>query len=96
MIGAGTILNPIIKVVTTVAILAAVYFFLVKPVLDTTNEAFEQFGIEELVEDLPADIQNQVNSALEQTSGSNATRLGECIRRAQTDQIKIRRCLDRF
>lgn len=39
MIGAGTIISPIIKVATTVAILAAVYFFIVKPVLDTTEKA---------------------------------------------------------
>ena len=38
MIGAGTVINPIIKVVTTVAILAAVYFFIVKPSLDTTEK----------------------------------------------------------
>ena len=37
MIGAGTIINPILKVVTTVAILGAVYVFIVKPVLDTTE-----------------------------------------------------------
>jgi hypothetical protein len=37
MIGAGTIINPILKVVTTVAILGAVYIFIVKPVLDTTE-----------------------------------------------------------
>ncbi len=38
MLGAGTIINPIIKIVTTVAILAAVGIFIVKPVLDTTEE----------------------------------------------------------
>ena len=38
MIGAGTIINPILKVVTTVAILGAAYIFIVKPVLDTTEE----------------------------------------------------------
>lgn len=37
MIGASTFLNPIFKVVTTVAILAAVYFFILRPVLDTTE-----------------------------------------------------------
>ena len=37
LIGAGTIINPILKVVTTVAILGAAYIFIVKPVLDTTE-----------------------------------------------------------
>ena len=38
MIGAGTIINPILKIVTTVAILGAAYIFIVKPVLDTTED----------------------------------------------------------
>ncbi|MFL5869799.1 MAG: hypothetical protein ACJ75R_01865 [Solirubrobacterales bacterium] len=42
MIGAGTVINPIIKVVTTVAILAAVYFLIVRPILDTTNDAIDK------------------------------------------------------
>jgi hypothetical protein len=37
LIGAGTIINPILKIVTTVAVLGAVYIFIVKPVLDTTE-----------------------------------------------------------
>lgn len=42
MIGAGTVINPIIKIVTTVAILAAVGLFVVKPILDTTENAIDQ------------------------------------------------------
>ena len=42
MIGAGTVISPIIKVVTTVAILAAVYFFIVRPVLDTTGDVVDR------------------------------------------------------
>lgn len=41
MLGAGTVINPIIKVITTVAILAAVGIFIVKPVLDTTEKAVD-------------------------------------------------------
>jgi hypothetical protein len=42
LIGAGTVINPIVKIVTTVAILAAVGFFIVKPILDTTEEVSRQ------------------------------------------------------
>jgi hypothetical protein len=42
VIGAGTIINPILKVVTTVAILGAVYLFIVRPVLDTTETLSER------------------------------------------------------
>jgi hypothetical protein len=41
LLGAGTIINPIIKIVTTVAILAAVGLFIVKPILDTTESVVE-------------------------------------------------------
>ena len=37
MLGASTVINPIIKIVTTVVILGAVYLFFVKPALDTTE-----------------------------------------------------------
>ena len=44
MIGAGTVINPIVKIVTTVAILAAVGIFIVKPVLDTTESTIDKVG----------------------------------------------------
>lgn len=42
MIGAGTVINPIVKIVTTVVILGAVYLFIVRPVLDTTERVVDQ------------------------------------------------------
>jgi hypothetical protein len=39
MIGAGTFLNPVLKIATVVAILAAVSVFIVKPVLETSESA---------------------------------------------------------
>ena len=99
MIGAGTIINPIIKIVTTVVILGAIYLFFVKPALDTTNNAFDQFGLDGLSEtfdDLPTDIQDQVDEALAGTERADASRLGDCITRAQPNTAKIQRCVDRF
>jgi hypothetical protein len=55
MIGAGTFLSPLIKVVTTVAILAAIYFFMVRPILDTT-------------EDISGAVLESVNKSLEQSA----------------------------
>lgn len=42
VIGAGTIINPILKIATVVAILAAVSIFIVKPILDTTEREVER------------------------------------------------------
>jgi len=98
MLGAETVINPIIKIVTTVAILGAVYLFIVKPTLDTTNEAFDTvnesfsgFG------GLDEGIQSRVEDAFDSTG--DAGRLQNCIQRAiddGADQQRISRCLDRF
>jgi hypothetical protein len=42
VIGAGTVINPIVKIVTTVVILGAVYLFIVRPVLDTTEKVVDR------------------------------------------------------
>ncbi|HEX2127925.1 MAG TPA: hypothetical protein VHF58_01775 [Solirubrobacterales bacterium] len=101
MLGAGTIINPIIKVVTTVAILAAVYFFIIAPILDTTEESFNAFDDAfPDVSGLSTDIQSQIDDALEGTGSSSG--LEDCIRRAigsgaDADRIQRRtgRCVDR-
>lgn len=42
MLSAATFINPLLKIVTTVAILAAVYLLIVRPILDTTENAIER------------------------------------------------------
>jgi len=101
MLGAGTVINPIIKIVTTVAILAAAYLFIVKPVLNTTDKAFEQsfdaFG--EGFGDLPGQVQEQIDDAI--GSGDGSRRLQACIDDAiagggPPDTRRINRCVERF
>jgi hypothetical protein len=99
MLGAGTLINPIIKIVTTVAILAAVYLFIVKPALDTTNNAFDSFSDSfGGFDDLSGDIQSQVDDAFDSTNDTQ--RLEECINRAidgsGANENRIQRCVDRF
>ena len=99
MLGAGTVINPIIKIVTVVAILAATYVFIVKPVLDTTestiDRSFDAFGGD--FGDLPGQIQEDVDAALEASNSSGALR--NCIDRAldggQANR-QINRCVERF
>jgi hypothetical protein len=38
MLGADTFISALLRVVTSVAVLAAVYFFIIKPILHTTEE----------------------------------------------------------
>jgi hypothetical protein len=99
MLGAGTVINPIIKIITTVVILGAAYLFLVKPALDTTNNAFDSFSDSfGDFDNLSDDIQSQINDAFDSTSDSG--RLQDCIDRAingtDVNQNALNRCIDRF
>ncbi len=103
MFGAATVINPLIKIVTTVVILGAVYLFIVKPTIDTTSDVFDQtFGAFDEFESLPASIQDEINDAFEGADGSrvDGERLRECISNAigpnGANQNRIDRCLDRF
>jgi hypothetical protein len=109
MLGAGTIINPIIKIVTTVVILGAVYLFFVKPALDTTesissgiNESVNNsiegaFGETEELGGLSEQIQVDIAEALEATGSSD--RLQTCISRAvdrSNSGERVQRCVERF
>jgi hypothetical protein len=102
MLGAGTVINPIIKIITTVVILGAVYLFIVKPALDTTNNVVnESLGaFNDSFDGLPNDVQDEVNSALNGVNGVDADRLSQCIKNAigpnGANQDRINHCLDRF
>ena len=106
MIGAGTFLSPLIKVVTTVAILAAAYFFIVKPVLNTTESAFDSVGtgiegFNDLGPNLQDSIREAQNLAEEQQASSDAqikeaNKLLNCISEASGDVNEIQKCNAKF
>ena len=108
MIGAGTIISPIIKVVTTVAILAAIYFLIVRPILDTTEEisrgvggSIERSQRESAAQASAAEIESTRNSA---TSYANSIIAGSqpwpkaskavlhCVRQAEDQLARLERC----
>jgi F0F1-type ATP synthase membrane subunit b/b' len=110
MIGAGTIISPIIKIITTVAILAAIYFFFVKPALDTTesissnisdsiDESFDNFDT------FTPDVKQSVRKAqklqeqAQQSSSqqiAQAEKLLNCISNAGSDVDKMSACNAKF
>lgn len=105
MIGAGTIINPIVKIVTTVAILGAVYLFIVRPVLDTTEDVVNRTA--ERVEQSQRDAERRsaqidletsksragsfVNS-LESGWPAAAREVKDCLRDAGTELRAVERC----
>jgi hypothetical protein len=92
MLGAGTFINPILRVITVVVILGAVYLFIVKPTLDTTNDAFDTFG------DISANLQDQIDNAF--GTSDNEQRLRHCLKQAEADgdltSGEVSECASRF
>lgn len=106
MIGAGTIINPILKIATVVAILAAVSIFVIKPVLDTTESATDtarEHGerISREAEERSAQVQldvsrdialNAARSARIAGQRARARRIVQCVERAADDPEKMDFC----
>ena len=105
MIGAGTIINPILKVVTTVAILGAIYIFIVKPVLDTTEsisgsvaEQTRQAQIDaakasdEFDLNFAKDRAESFASSLRTQWPEAAREVTDCMRKADKDAKAMERC----
>jgi hypothetical protein len=101
MIGAGTVINPIIKIVTTVVILGAVYLFFVKPALDTTEDISN--SINESISggfnsfDDAFDEAQDVGVTIPEPSNQKATnKLMSCVQSANQDVDKLQRCAEKF
>jgi hypothetical protein len=107
VLGAGTFINPLLKVVTTVAILAAVGIFIVKPVLDTTETAIT--SVNEQVRNAQEQGQQASENAALESSRSRAESYADsiqgswpaaareingCVKRAGADAGAMERCAE--
>ena len=109
MIGAGTFINPLMKILVSVAVLAATYFFIIRPVLDTTENAFETVApafesIDGFQQASPetrraarraARVQ-ETQAAASAARTKAASKLLGCIADASGDVAEINRCNQRF
>ena len=95
----------------TVGILAAVYFFIVKPTLSTTEKisnevnvnvqkGFEQTDLSDIdktIDDVNRQVQREIKKSLrESRQQGNADKLIRCIQRAHQNVNKIQHCSERF
>jgi hypothetical protein len=106
MIGAGTFINPLLKIITVVAILGATYIFIIEPVLDTTQSISDDVNqsIGQSVQSTNNQIQQALDVAEQQTSESFSYQVSgppkevrkvlDCVQRANNDVDKIQRCID--
>jgi hypothetical protein len=107
----GNVSAGIIRLLVTVGILAAVYFFIVRPALDTTEKishevnvnvekGFEQTNLGDInktIEDVNRKVQREIKKSLRQSRQHGAAnKLIDCIQRAHQDVTKIQRCNEKY
>jgi hypothetical protein len=108
MLGADTAISGIIRLVTTVGILAAVYFLIVKPVLNTTEDVVhhathaagvQQQNVNDQISraEVSADRQRALSYAQSALAGSMpwyaaANMLRHCVKAADGDGRKMSAC----
>ena len=107
----GNLTSGIIRLLVTVGILAAAYFFIVKPVLKTTEEAirttnnsFEKSlggtglgDIGKTIEDVNRRVQREIRRSFHTAErNGNPKHLVRCIERAHGDVHRIEKCTVKF
>lgn len=107
----GNLSAGIIRLLVTVGILAAVYFFIVKPTLDTTEKVshevnvnvqkgFEQSDLGDInktIDDVNRQVQREIKKSLRTSKQQgDADKLIRCIQRAHQNVNRIQRCSERF
>lgn len=97
----GNLTSGIIRLAVTAGVLALCYLFIVKPVLDTTNEAIKSSGLDQIGKSLKGmskQIKREVHHSFEVTKqrGANPKKLIRCIKQANSDVQLIQRCTRRF
>jgi hypothetical protein len=107
----GSLTSGVIRLLVSVGILAAAYFFIVKPVLKTTSDAikttnhsFEKsFGenglgdLQKTFEDVNRQVKRQIRHSFHTAERKgNPKRLVRCIKRSDGDVQRIQRCTVKF
>jgi hypothetical protein len=103
----GTLSAGIIRLLVTVGILVAVYFFIVKPALHTTEKISHEVNVNvengfkdanigdigKTIEGVNRRVQREIKKSIRSsTHPAQADRLIRCIQRAHHDVEKIQRC----
>ena len=96
----GNVTSGIIRLAVTAGILFLVYLFIVKPVLDTTNNAIQSSGLDQIgksLEGMGTEIKRDVHRSFKSTGpGAQRQKLVHCVQRAGGNVHRIERCARRF
>jgi len=86
----------LIRLIVTVGILAAVYFLLLRPILDTTNKAFDSIGGVESSIDNAFDDAGINPPDISGVGRTDAEKVLACVERVQPNASKMQRCAARL
>ena len=107
----GNVTSGIIRLAVIVGAIAAVGIFIVKPVLHSTDHAFnsvnetlKQSGLNNISKTIDVtsrpvqrEIQHRINHSLKITKQTGDTaKLVRCIKKAQPDAQRIERCTEKY
>jgi hypothetical protein len=94
---AETLARSLIRLIVTVVILAAVYIFIVRPILDTTESTFDKAfsGIQTTIDDAFQEVGVEPPD-LTGDSRTDAQKLLACVKRVQPNTKKMQRCAKRY
>jgi hypothetical protein len=107
----GTLTSGIVRLIVAVGILAAAYFFIVKPVLKTTSEAIRTTNhslekslgenglgdLQKTFEDVNRQVKQQIRHSFHTAEREGSPkRLVRCIKRSDGDVQRIQRCTVKF
>jgi hypothetical protein len=100
----GNLTSGIVRLAVAVGIIAATYFFLVKPILNQTDEvfdkAFRNTGIEDIgktINSVNRQVQRQIRHSIRVSQQTGDTKkLIRCIQRAHQNVDKIHRCTIKY
>ncbi len=81
----GTLVNAVVRIAILAATLALVYFFIIRPILDTTDRAFTSAN--EFSDSISKQVQNSIDQANESLSTGN----GQAPRKTRRLQREIRK-----
>jgi hypothetical protein len=98
----GSVTSGLIRLAVTGGILFLCYLFIVKPVLETTDEAIKRSGIDQVgktFDSVNRQVQRQIRRSFRATrrpGGADPQKLVRCIQRSNHNVQKIQRCTRRF
>lgn len=103
----GTLVTGLVRILVVIATLAAAYYFILRPILDTTEKVSGGISgsIQQTIDeannaferaDVPPRGQQVMTTKIKRVPPSRIPQLERCVTRSGADIGSINRCIDKF